>query len=111
MRMNNRLKVLVLTVIIVAINSFGYTQAGNMGTSKPGVKELQSAAQQLIFYANIQRVVRGKPFMLLDPVLQKAAFYQASYCAKKNKLTKKSSEDGMTLVEDRIKHVGGISRR
>lgn len=60
----------------------------------------------IVFYTNINRISNGKTTLKYDPLLEKAAFWQAEYCAKLGDLNHSSNVPGMYSVSDRIKHFG-----
>ena len=69
--------------------------------------EMTGIARMLLFHMNIQRVVRGHAPVLLDPVLEQAALWQAKYCASMKKATGRSKEKGMETLQARVRHFQG----
>lgn len=59
------------------------------------------------FYTGLERISRGLQPLLYEPVLEKAAQWQAGYCVKINTLDHYSTEQGMRTVKDRVVHFGG----
>ncbi len=59
------------------------------------------------FYTNLERISRGLNPLLYESILEKAAEWQAGYCAKIKNLNHNSAEPGMRTVKDRVEHFGG----
>ena len=70
-------------------------------------EKAESLGHAVMFYTNIQRVVKGGFPVFYNNTLEKAALWQAEYCERKNKITTKSEVAGMQDTAARIRHYDG----
>lgn len=93
---------LFIVVLISSVLSGNTTR--DMG--KEPVLNDREVVNWILFYTNIERVNRNKSPFSYDPVLEKAALWQAGYCKKIGTLSHYSDEAGMKTVKDRVNHFG-----
>lgn len=95
--------------VIALIMVLMYSTASAKTTRDIGqepVLEWQKTAKWIAFYTNIERIEKGIKPLMYDPLLEKAAVWQAEYCAKKGGLNHYSDIKDMRAVNDRINHFG-----
>ena len=93
-----------LFIIILISSLLSGNTTRDMG--KEPVLNESEVVNWILFYTNIERVNRNKSPFSYDPVLEKAAYWQASYCKKIGTLSHYSDEKGMRTVKDRVGHFG-----
>jgi len=65
---------------------------------------LKLVSKWILFYTNIERVRNNLAPLQYDADLEKAAFWQAEYCSRIQKLDHTSQVNGMNTIKDRIEH-------
>jgi uncharacterized protein YkwD len=67
----------------------------------------QKIGKWISFYTSLERISKGLNPLLYEPILEKAAEWQAGYCVKIKTLDHYSTEQGMRTIKDRVEHFGG----
>lgn len=101
-------RVLVAGIIILLISLNLAVRAQNFESDENAQSpEGRLVSQWIIFYSNIQRVVKELPPVYYDSILEKAAVWQARYCEKEGKVTHVAKVSEMKTVSDRIRFFHG----
>lgn len=99
------MKKIILYALLVTLLVFRWHDG--VSQDDDGITALPGVSQMIVFYTNIQRVVKGGRPVLHDAKLAEAALWQARYCAGVGKLTGDADVRGMETLRDRIQHFQG----
>jgi len=101
------LKSIRLFALIFFIFTLAFAQLSDEMTSERDmgpepILDWKKINRLIVFYTNIHRVTYGLPPLINDPLLKKAAIWQAEYCQQIGNLTHEAYQSDMRDLSDRL---------
>lgn len=95
----------IILIILVSLSVYVHANTTRDIGNEPELN-IKLISKWIIFYTNVERLKNGKDPIQYDIDIEKAAQWQAEYCAKTRDLAHVINVNGMKAPKDRIEHFG-----